>query len=132
MVDVPYDALDAEVGKLLAEYDGFFITKPYKNDVKRFLKSYPANCGVNFVSCADGRGYNTDGIGFMRALEASFGKVDGKIKSALVLGRWWPLRSRRGRRGALGVRSAHSSGHKRVCAQQNGAHCCKDVHGART
>lgn len=86
VVDVPYDALDAEVGKLLIEYDGFFITKPYKNDVKRFLKNYPANCGVNFVSCADRRGYNTDGIGFMRALEASFGSSDGKIKSALVLG----------------------------------------------
>ncbi len=84
--DTPYDALDRAVAGLIADYDGFFITKPYKTDVKRYLDAVETACGVNFVRCRDKRGYNTDGAGFIRALDAKFGGWEREVDSALVLG----------------------------------------------
>lgn len=84
--DTPYDMLGDVVNKLLSEYDGFFVTKPYKNDIKGYLKRCETNCGVNFVSCAERVGYNTDGMGFIRALDRNFAVWRGSVKSALILG----------------------------------------------
>lgn len=85
VVDVQYDELDRVVKRLFAEYDGFFVTKPYKNDIKCYLDAVNTECGVNLVRCADKSGYNTDGAGFKRALDRAFNGAD-KIDSALVLG----------------------------------------------
>lgn len=86
VADVPYDGLDRAAERLLVEYDGFFITKPYKNDIKRYLDSVDTSCGVNFVRCGDKRGFNTDGIGFIRALDAEFPEWENDVTAALVLG----------------------------------------------
>ncbi len=85
VVDVDFGALDGAVEKLFGGYDGFFVTKPYKTEIKRYLEKANTECGVNFVSSRDRSGYNTDGDGFMRALARAFGEI-GSIKSALVLG----------------------------------------------
>lgn len=84
--DVTADGLDAAIAKLFAEYDGFFITKPYKNDVKRYLNEVRTACGVNLVRCKDRTGFNTDGMGFSSALVRAFPDIEEKAKSALVLG----------------------------------------------
>ncbi|MDE7463938.1 MAG: hypothetical protein K2M48_02815 [Clostridiales bacterium] len=84
--DVAYDELEAEVARLKAEVDGFFVTKPYKTDVKNYLSACEIECGVNFVRTSDMRGYNTDGIGFIRAMDGSFPDWRDNVKGALVLG----------------------------------------------
>lgn len=84
--DVDYDGLDAEVERLKTEVDAFFVTKPYKTEIKRYLSSCATVCGVNFVRTRDMRGFNTDGAGFIRALDASFPAWRGEVNGALVLG----------------------------------------------
>ncbi len=84
--DVPYDRFDDTAERLLREYDGFFITKPYKNDIKNRIESAETKCGVNFVRCRDAKGFNTDGIGFIRALDRSLDGWRSSVDSALVLG----------------------------------------------
>lgn len=86
VVDVPYDELDGTVRRLLSDHDGFYITKPYKHDVKPLIPSYKTECGVNFVDCKEGCGYNTDGIGFLRAMDLRLDGWRDNVKSALVLG----------------------------------------------
>lgn len=84
--DIEYDELASEVEKLKREVDGFFITKPYKTDVKSYLSACETVCGVNFVRTSDMRGFNTDGSGFIRALDGSFDGWRENVSSALVLG----------------------------------------------
>lgn len=86
VVDVDYDRFSGAVNELLKYRDCFFITKPYKNEVKRFLKKINTECGVNFVTCSDGQGYNTDGLGFVRALDAAFPDWGTTVDAALILG----------------------------------------------
>ncbi len=86
VIDVANDGLGAAVGRLLDEYDGFFVTKPYKNDVKKYLSSVDTRCGVNLVRCADRSGHNTDGVGFIRALDRAFDDWRDRVNGALVLG----------------------------------------------
>ena len=85
VVDVTLSELDEAVKRLVAGYDGFFVTKPYKTEIKRYLDTVNTACGVNLVRSRDKSGYNTDGVGFIRAATRAFGNLDG-IKSALVLG----------------------------------------------
>lgn len=85
VVDVDAGAFGVAAEKLLRECDGFFVTKPYKTDIKRHLDRVNTACGVNFVKCRERAGFNTDGAGFMRALGRAFGDTKG-IESALVLG----------------------------------------------
>lgn len=85
VVDVPYDRLDAAAEDLMRDCDGFFITKPYKNDIKNYLDKTETQCGVNFVRCCDRTGFNTDGSGFLRALDRAFRGAQN-ISAALVLG----------------------------------------------
>ncbi len=84
--DVMLDMLDCAAERLLSSTDGFFITKPYKNDIKRYLDSVDTRCGVNFVHCREKRGYNTDGVGFISSLDGSFPFWRDEVNSALVLG----------------------------------------------
>jgi len=86
IADVPYDGLDAAAERLLKDCDGFFVTKPYKHDIKRYLASCETVCGVNFVSASDKRGYNTDGTGFIRALDRAFSDWRSRVSAALILG----------------------------------------------
>ncbi|MDE5562216.1 MAG: hypothetical protein K2J01_01560 [Clostridiales bacterium] len=82
--DVPYGRLDDAVRSLLRDYDGFYVTKPYKTEIKRFIDC--AEQSVNLVRCADKTAYNTDGAGFIRALGRNFNDWQASVKSALVLG----------------------------------------------
>lgn len=84
VLDVPFGRLGEAVRTLLRDYDGFFVTKPYKTEIKRFLDC--AELSVNLVRCADKTAYNTDGMGFIRALDRNFSDWRSKVNSALVLG----------------------------------------------
>ncbi len=84
--DVAYENLAGEIEKLKTEVDGFFVTKPYKNDVKRYLDYCDTACGVNFVKTCGMRGYNTDGMGFVRALDFGFSGWRNDVSAAVVLG----------------------------------------------
>lgn len=86
VLDVPVERLDATVRDALRRYDGMYVTKPYKNDVKQYLDRIETACGVNLVRCADRTGFNTDGIGFIRALDHAFGQWRSSVNGALVLG----------------------------------------------
>lgn len=82
--DVPYDRLGEGVKMLLRDYDGFFVAKPYKSEIKRFIQS--TELSVNVVRCADQTAYSTDGIGFVRALDKNFSDWRKKVNAVLVLG----------------------------------------------
>ena len=84
--DVALEGLEGAVNNLLKTTDAFFITKPYKNDVKRFLGTLNTRCGVNFVLCRDKAGYNTDGVGFISSLDAKFKTWRDEVNAVLVLG----------------------------------------------
>lgn len=82
--DVPYDMLENTVDKLLKNYDGFFVTNPYKTEIKKYIDSDLPS--VNVVRSEDKTAFNTDGIGFIRALDNNFSEWRKDVKSALVLG----------------------------------------------
>ena len=72
-------------------FDGFNITKPYKIEIMKYLDEiddYAKSIGaVNTVTIKNGKlkGYNTDGIGFLRSYEENTGKkIEGK--KVFVLG----------------------------------------------
>ena len=84
VLDAPYDRLSEALSCLLRDYDGFFVTKPYKTEIKRFIQcDYPA---INLVRCADKTGYSTDGTGFIRALDRNFRDWKNRVNAVLVLG----------------------------------------------
>lgn len=84
VLDMPYDRLGFAVGKLLAEYDGFFVAKPYKSEIKKYIDTDLPS--VNVVRSKDKAAFNTDGIGFINALDRNFAGWRNNVKSALVLG----------------------------------------------
>lgn len=84
--DITLDKLSAAVNSLLTSKDAFFITKPYKNDIKAYLDKLNTKCGVNFALCRDKAGYNTDGDGFICSLDGAYPNWRDEVKSALVLG----------------------------------------------
>lgn len=72
---------------------GFNVTVPYKEKILKYLDDidpYAKKIGaVNTVLCKDGKwiGYNTDGLGYVRALENKFPFiVENKSKRLLILG----------------------------------------------
>lgn len=90
-----YDALsvsekefDGAVRRLLAEYDAFNVTIPYKLSVMPYLQEIKGDGAVfgavNTVDVPTMSGYNTDGIGFLLLLENAGVAVEGK--KVLVLG----------------------------------------------
>ena len=86
LLSVAKEDFDAAKKKLIAEYDGFCVTIPYKLDIIPYLKRVEGDAevfgAVNVVK--DRVGYNTDGVGFMLMLENS--GVDPNGKKILVLG----------------------------------------------
>lgn len=78
--DVEEDDLRETVSHLLKTYDGFNVTKPYKEKVAALLgKDAP----VNTVRCGDRASTSTDAEGFLQDYTHAFGAPAGKI---LVLG----------------------------------------------
>lgn len=72
-------------------FDGFNVTIPHKIEIMKYLDETDeyARCigAVNTVKIKDGRlkGYNTDGIGFLRSFQESTGdSIEGK--SVLIMG----------------------------------------------
>lgn len=86
LISCPAERFDGEAERLLAGYDAFNVTIPYKLAVIPHLKGIEGDAkvfgAVNTV--VDGVGYNTDGIGFSLMLENNGVDVSGK--KILVLG----------------------------------------------
>jgi shikimate dehydrogenase len=98
-VDGSYDLLDvaardlgAVAARLRQYYDGFNITKPYKEDIIKYidgLEGSAAECrSVNtvLISCGKATGYSTDGAGFLRSCKKEGVGFDGKSVSVLGAG----------------------------------------------
>lgn len=85
VIDVSYDMLESAVRNAVTEYDGLYVTKPYKYDIKRYI-GCDAVGAINLVRCKDRAAFNTDGVGFLRALDRNFDGRSGKVRSALILG----------------------------------------------
>lgn len=85
-VSVPGGEIAGPVRRLLSEKDGFNVTVPYKKSVISYLNGLSAEAAafdsVNTV--CGGKGYNTDGSGFLRMLCSAGIPVKGK--RVLVLG----------------------------------------------
>lgn len=80
------DGVGEAVKRLLAEKDGFNVTVPYKKTVIPYLSGLSDTAkafdSVNTVTA--GRGYNTDGTGFLQMLVAA--GIEPAGKRVLVLG----------------------------------------------
>lgn len=87
-ISAPRENFDSVMRTLLGDFDGFNVTIPYKRDVMGYLTETVDDalaCGaVNTVVTATGKGYNTDGMGFMQMLSSAGIEVQGK--KVLVLG----------------------------------------------
>ena len=85
---VPLQDFDSTMRTLMGDFDGFNVTIPYKRDVMGYLSEVTGDaldCGaVNTVVTASGKGYNTDGAGFMLMLQTA--NISVKNKKILVLG----------------------------------------------
>ncbi len=79
---------DGVMRRLLGDFDGFNITIPYKRDVMGYLNEVVGDAfafgAVNTVVSATGKGYNTDGVGFLLMLRLA--GIAVKDKKVLVLG----------------------------------------------
>lgn len=86
LLSVAKENFDEYARRLIAEYDAFCVTIPYKLDIIPYLDRIEGDAktfgAVNVVK--DKVGYNTDGVGFMLMLE--IGGIDPKGKKVLVLG----------------------------------------------
>lgn len=80
VTDVPPERLGETVEKLLAEYDGFNVTKPYKEKVAALLGG---SAPVNTVLCRTRQSTSTDAEGFLQDYTRNFGAPCGRI---LLLG----------------------------------------------
>ncbi len=85
---VSMQEFDGIMRTLMGDFDGFNVTIPYKRDVMGYLTDVTGDAldygAVNTVLCASGKGYNTDGAGFMLMLEAA--DIYVKDKKILILG----------------------------------------------
>ena len=70
--DIPENAFAKNIPGLLSCYDGLNVTKPFKKLITQYLET---ECdAVNTVLCAEKKGFNTDGFGFMRAINRLTGE----------------------------------------------------------
>lgn len=87
-ISIPQSAFEGWISGVIARYDGFNVTIPYKLSVMPHLKSIEGDAAlfgaVNTVRCSDLSGHNTDGLGFMLMLRSNGIEVAGK--SVLLLG----------------------------------------------
>ena len=85
---VPKQEFDSVMRTLMGDFDGFNVTIPYKRDVMGYLNEVTGDAldfgSVNTVVTASGKGYNTDGVGFMLMLKAA--NIEVENKKILVLG----------------------------------------------
>jgi shikimate dehydrogenase len=85
---VPPTEFDNVIRRLMGDFDGFNVTIPYKRDVMEYLDEVVGDAflygAVNTVITAGAKGYNTDGIGFLQALEDN--DIAVKDKKVLILG----------------------------------------------
>ena len=91
-VDVSSDTLESTVVRLLSDRDGFFVTKPYKLDIKRYI-GCDGDGAVNVVRSSDRAATETDGAGFLLALDRNFINWRTDVEAALVLGAGGAARS---------------------------------------
>jgi|SRR5690625_28338 len=90
----PDESFSQEMEKLRQlKLDGFNVTVPYKEKIIPYLDeidAYAEKIGaVNTVLCKDDKwiGYNTDGLGFVRALESKYPIITkDKEKEILIIG----------------------------------------------
>ena len=86
LLSVAKENFDEAAKKLIAEYDAFNVTIPYKLDIIPYLDRLEGDAltfgAVNVVK--DKVGYNTDGVGFMLMLENN--GITPQGKKILVLG----------------------------------------------
>jgi shikimate dehydrogenase len=86
-VSIPEEQFESVMPKILHTFDGFNVTIPYKIAVIPYLKdTVGAAKALQTVNTVDlyGKGYSTDGAGFMLMLENE--GVELKGKSVLLLG----------------------------------------------
>lgn len=87
-LSVDKENFDSVMRRLLGDFDGFNVTIPYKRDVMGYLDEITGDAleygAVNTVVNAEGKGYNTDGVGFLLMLRNAGVDVCGK--KVLVLG----------------------------------------------
>lgn len=87
-VSIPPAEFSALAERMIAEYDAFNVTIPFKGEIIPFLSSLEGDArsfgAVNTVVCATRKGYNTDGYGFLLMLKNE--GIELKGKSVLVLG----------------------------------------------
>ena len=87
--EIEKDNLASALENRLSKLDGFNVTIPYKSDIIPYLDSVSQRAklfgAVNTVAVKDGKffGYNTDCLGFIRAIDSAKIDVCGK---ALILG----------------------------------------------
>lgn len=85
---IPQEEFDGVARQLLGDFDGFNITIPYKRDIMGYLNEIVGDAfafgAVNTVISRTGKGYNTDGAGFLLMLRLA--GIEVKDKKILVLG----------------------------------------------
>ncbi|SDK52798.1 shikimate dehydrogenase [Sediminibacillus albus] len=93
LFETPVEKLDERLKQLKQDQiHGFNVTVPYKQKVMAFLDEVDADAdrigAVNTVVNQGGRwkGYNTDGIGYIRSLRKEFPDLFSSEKRVLILG----------------------------------------------
>lgn len=90
----PKKIFEQEINRLKTrQISGFNVTVPYKQKIIQYLDKIDKEAetigAVNTVVNKNGKwvGYNTDGIGYLRALESKYPKIfNRQIKKVLILG----------------------------------------------
>ena len=82
LVSLKEEEFEDAIPRLLNNFDGFNVTMPYKLKIIPYLDEL---CGdakvfhsINTVVSRTKKGYNTDGVGFMKMLEVAGVEVGGK------------------------------------------------------
>ncbi|PLV57389.1 shikimate 5-dehydrogenase [Thermotoga sp. SG1] len=80
MEEIPPENFDAEIKRVLKEYDGFNVTIPHKERVISYVNLSEDARRIKAVNCVFRReGYNTDWVGVVRSLEGV------KVKEPVVV-----------------------------------------------
>ena len=69
------DVEECEIPRIISEYDGLNVTKPYKLTVKKYLDSAVESVNTVIKQYGKAIGLSTDGDGFIRALKKTGGDV---------------------------------------------------------
>lgn len=85
LIDVKKENFDGRIKQIIKDYDGFNVTKPYKNAILPFLdENFSGVVSVNTCTCGDiVQGYNTDIGGFEKSFTAMCPSTIGTV---LMLG----------------------------------------------